>query len=75
MTHRHFPYEPSPEDRLTLAKWKRRFAIIYGCALLLLVAWVAIPQILVGPVTATAAADGPAKVDSNVVRVTTVRRN
>ena len=75
MTHRHFPYEPSPEDRLTLAKWKRGVAIVYGCALLLLVAWIAIPQILVGPVTATAAADGPAKVDSNVVRATIVRRN
>jgi len=75
MTHRHFPYEPSPEDRLTLAKWKRRFAIIYGCALLLLVAWIAIPRILVGPMTATVAADGPANVDSHVVRATTGRPN
>jgi hypothetical protein len=68
MTNQHFPYEASSEDRLTLAKWKRGFAIAYGCALLLLVAWIAIPRILVGPMTATAAADGPAKVDSHVVR-------
>ena len=75
MTHRHFPYEASSEDRLTLAKWKRRFAIVYGCALLLLVAYIAIPRILVGPMTATAAADGPANVDSHVVRATTARPN
>ena len=75
MTHRHFPYEASPEDRLTLSKWKRGTAIVYGCALLLLVAYIAIPRIVAGPMTATAAADGPAKLDSNVVRATTVRRN
>jgi hypothetical protein len=74
MTHRHFPYEASSEDRLTLAKWKRGTAIVYGCALLLLVAYIAIPRILVGPMTATAAADSPAKVDSHV-RSTTVRHN
>jgi hypothetical protein len=75
MIHRHFPYEASSEDRLTLAKWKRGFAIVYGCALLLLVAWIAIPRILVGPMTATAAADGPAQVESHVIRATTARRN
>jgi len=73
MTHRHFPYEASSEDRLTLAKWKRGTAIVYGCAVLLLVAYIAIPRILAGPMTATAAAD-PAKVDSHVAR-TTARRN
>ena len=75
MTHRHFPYEASSEDRLTLAKWKRGTAIVYGCALLLLVAYIAIPRILAGPMTATAAADGPAKVDSHVARTTTARHN
>jgi hypothetical protein len=75
MSNRHFPYEASSEDRLTLAKWKRGFAIVYGCALLLLVAWIAIPRILVGPMTATAAADGPEQVDSHVIRATTARRN
>jgi hypothetical protein len=74
MTHRHFPYEASSEDRLTLAKWKRGTGIVYGCALLLLVAYIAIPRILAGPMTATAA-DGPAKVDSHVVRTTIARRN
>jgi len=73
MGHRHFPYEASFEDRLTLAKWKRGTAIVYGCALLLLVAYVAIPRILAGPTITTAAADGPAKVDSHVVRATTAR--
>ena len=71
MTHRHFLYEPSPEDRLTLAKWKRGLAIVYGCAVLLLIAWIAIPRILVGPETATDSADGPAKIGSHVVRATT----
>jgi len=77
MGHRHFPYEASSEDRLTLAKWKRGTAIVYGCALLLLVAYVAIPRILAGPtITTAAAADGPAKVDSHVARTTTTgRRN
>jgi len=73
MTHRHFPYEATSEDRLTLAKWKRGTAIVYGCAVLLLIAWIAIPRILVGPETATAAADGPAKIGSHVVRATTAR--
>ena len=71
MTHRHFLYEASSEDRLTLAKWKRGIAIVYSCALLLLVAYIAIPRILAGPMIATAAADGPAKVGSRVVRATT----
>jgi hypothetical protein len=75
MTHRHFPYEASSEDRLTFAKWKRGTAIVYGCALLLLVAYIAIPRILIGPTTETAAADGAAKVDSHVVRTTIARRN
>jgi len=70
MAHRHFPYEASSEDRLTLAKWKRGTAIVYGCALLLLVAYIAIPRILAGPMTATAAADGP-----HVARTTTSRHN
>ena len=75
MTHRRLPYEPTPEDRLTLAKWKRGTTIVYGCALLLLVAWIATPRILAEPTTATAVVDGPASVASHVVGTNIARRD
>jgi hypothetical protein len=71
MTHRRLRYEPTSEDQQTVAKWKRGTAIVYGCALLMLVAWIATPRILADPQTATVvAADAPAKVSSRGVRTT-----
>jgi hypothetical protein len=75
MTHRSLPCQPTPEDRLTFAKWKRGTAIIYGCALLPLVAWIATPRILAEPTTATAVVDGPASVASHVVGTNIARRD
>ena len=36
MIHRSLSYDPTPEHRLTRAKWVRGFAIVYGTTLLLL---------------------------------------
>jgi hypothetical protein len=38
MTHQSFRYHPTPEHRLTRAKWIRGFGIVYGTMLLLLLA-------------------------------------
>jgi hypothetical protein len=74
MAHRHLPYEPTSEDRVTLANWKRGTAIVYGCALLLLIAWIVMPRTLVEPSTETVVADGPAKVTSHIARTTNITR-
>jgi len=74
MFHRHLPYEPTSEDRLTLVKWRRGTAIVYGCALLLLVGWIATSRILAEPTTATAVIDAPANVTPQVVRTTNMAR-
>jgi hypothetical protein len=59
MIHRSLPYHPTPEDRLTRAKWERGFGIVYGTILLLLLAIVAAQHIR-GENGATAIASGPA---------------
>lgn len=41
MIHRSLPYDPTPEHRLTRAKWARGVAIVYGTILLLLVTFIA----------------------------------
>ena len=38
MTHQSLRYHPTPEHRLTHAKWARGFGIVYGTMLLLLLA-------------------------------------
>jgi hypothetical protein len=59
MIHRSLPYQPTPEDRLTRAKWERGFGIVYGTILLLLLAIVAAQHIR-GENGATGIASGPA---------------
>ena len=60
MIHRSLPYDPTPEDRLTRAKWARGFGIVYGTILLLLLAIVAAQHIRGEPNGATTLANGPA---------------
>jgi hypothetical protein len=36
MIHRSLSYDPTTEHRLTRAKWARKFGIVYGTILLLL---------------------------------------
>jgi hypothetical protein len=57
MIHRSLPYDPTPEDRLTHAKWARGFAIIYGSALLLLVAFLAAQRMFAEPTPTTGVAN------------------
>lgn len=72
MIYRHLPYELTSEDRITLANWKRGTAIVYGCALLLLIAWIVVPRTLVEPSTETVVANGPAKVTSHIAGTTNI---
>jgi hypothetical protein len=60
MIHRSLSYDPTPEDRLTRAKWARGFGIVYGTILLLLLAIVAAQHIRVDHNGATAITNGPA---------------
>lgn len=53
MIHRSLPYNPTPEDRLTRAKWARGVALFYGFALLLLLTFVAAHRIVSEPKGAT----------------------
>jgi hypothetical protein len=49
MIHRSLPYELTPEDRLTRAKWARGVGIIYGTILLLLLTIAMAYRILTEP--------------------------
>src|SRR5689334_3199186 len=49
MSYRSFPHDPTPEDRLTQAKWARGFAVVSGTILLLLVAVVVTSRIISEP--------------------------
>jgi hypothetical protein len=51
--------DPTPEDRLTRAKWARGVAIVYGSALLLLVAFVTAQHIFFEPNGPTSIASAP----------------
>jgi hypothetical protein len=60
MIHRSLPYDPTPEDRLTYAKWARGFGIVYGTILLVLLAVVTAQQHIRGEHNRTTAiADSP----------------
>jgi len=54
MIHRSLSYDPTPEHRLTHAKWARGVAIVYGAILLLLLTFVAVHHSLSQPGGATA---------------------
>ena len=60
MMHRSLCYDPTPEHRLTRAKWARGFGIVYGTILLLLVAIVTAQHIRGERNGAAAAANGRA---------------
>jgi hypothetical protein len=49
MSYRSFLYNPTPEDRLTQAKWARGVAIFYGTILLLLLAVIVTSRIVSEP--------------------------
>ena len=63
MIDRHFLYDLTPEDRRIRAKWARGVAIVYGSALLLLVAAIAAQRMVAAPTeaTETTVATAPAK--------------
>jgi flagellin-like protein len=56
MIHRSLSYDPTPEHRLTRAKWARGVSIIYGTILLLLLTFIAAHRSLNEPGGATAVA-------------------
>ena len=60
MIHRSLHYDPTPEDRLTRAKWARGFGIIYGTIFLLLLAIAAAQHFRVEHTGATTIANDPA---------------
>ena len=60
MIDRFLPYDPTPEDRLTHAKWARGFGIVYRTILLLLLAIVAAQHIRIEHNGATAITTRPA---------------
>jgi hypothetical protein len=60
MIRKPLPYELTPEDRLTRAKWIRGVGIFYGCAALLLSGFMATQSILAEPNGATGIANAPA---------------
>jgi hypothetical protein len=49
MSYRSFLHNPTPEDRVTQAKWARGFAVVYGTILLLLLAVVVTSRIASEP--------------------------
>jgi hypothetical protein len=60
MMLRHLPYDPTPEDRLTHAKWARTVGIVYGSVVLLLLGFIAAQRIFAEPHRATGVANAPA---------------
>jgi hypothetical protein len=56
----HLPYDPTPEDRLTRAKWARTVGIVYGSVVLLLFGFIAAQRIFAEPHLATGVANAPA---------------
>ena len=60
MIYRSLPYDPTPEDKLTRAKWARGFGVVYGSILLLLLAIVATQNVRPEHNRATAVANAPA---------------
>jgi hypothetical protein len=60
MTDRFHPHETSREDLLIQSKWARTLAVVYGAALLLLVALVAATRMLAEPKAARGVAIAPA---------------
>jgi hypothetical protein len=51
MIDRPLPYDLTPEDRRVRAKWARGVAIVYGAALLVLVAAIAVQRLVAPPTT------------------------
>jgi hypothetical protein len=49
----------SKEDLMTQTKWMRRLAVVYGAALLLLVAFIAANRMLAGPAPGLAREQAP----------------
>jgi hypothetical protein len=70
MIHRSFPYEPSPEDRLTRAKWARGIGILYGSALLLLVAFIVAHRFVAEPKGSAGAASASATPTASIPPIT-----
>jgi hypothetical protein len=60
MTLEHLPYDPTPEDRLTRAKWARSVSIVYGSVVLLLLGFIAAQRMFAEPHRATGIANAPA---------------
>jgi hypothetical protein len=72
MMLRHLPYDPTPEDRLTRAKWARRVGIVYGAVVLLLLGFMAAQRIFVTPHETTGIANAAA---SSVAPKSAANRN
>ena len=60
MILRPFPYDLTPEDRLTRARWMRGVAVFYGSAELLLFGFIAAQRMLAEPNGATRIVNAPA---------------